>query len=354
MQSFKRVEADNSDDYCSVYTCGSQFVRKTRLQRWHEYEDFGCLPIFFGVAIAVPLALFLERKTRAKLTRKVLGLAFICGLLGGSLTQNLYLESVALTTATFVSAMFNLVPAVTFILAVSTGLERPRLGTIAGKVKVLGTLTCIGGAMLLNFYKGKEIKLWSTGINLIKQGQYLHSNNRVGGALTSIGSCISCALWYIVQAKMNETYPSPYSSTALLNVMAAIQSFIFALCMDRDWKEWKLGWNIRLLSAAYAGIISSVVMVVLITWCVQVKGPLYVSIFTPIATILVAILGSLILDEQLTLGSVLGAMLIISGLYAVLWGKAKEMKRMSESMPSDDTPAVEIITSSMDGLLLWS
>ncbi|GMH29189.1 hypothetical protein Nepgr_031032 [Nepenthes gracilis] len=281
----------------------------------------------FGVAITVPLALFLER---------------------GSLAQNLYSESVALTTATFVSAMFNLVPAVTFILAVSIGLERLRLGTIAGKAKMVGTLTCIGGAILLNFYKGKEIKLWSTDINLIKQGQHLHSNNRVSGALMSIGSCISYALWLIVQAKMNETYPSPYSSTALLNGMAAIQCFIFALCMDRDWKEWKLGWNIRLVSAAYVGIIGSVVVVVLTTWCVQIKGPLYVSVFTPTATILVATLDSLILDEQLTLGSVLGAMLIICGLYSVLWGKAKEMKRISESMPSDDTPAVEIITSSMD------
>ncbi|GMH29190.1 hypothetical protein Nepgr_031033 [Nepenthes gracilis] len=244
--------------------------------------------------------------------------------------------------------MFNLVPAVTFILAIFIRLERLRLRTITGKAKVLGTLTCIGGAMLLNFYKGKEIKLWSTNINLIKQGQHLHSNNRIGGALTSIGSCISYALWLIVQAKMNETYPSPYSSTALLNVMATIQSFIFALCMDRDWKQWKLGWNIRLLSAAYAGIISSGVVVVLTTWCVQIKGPLYASVFTPIATILVAILSSLILNEQLTLGSVLGAMLIICGLYAVLWGKAKEMKRVSESMTSGDTPAVEIITSSID------
>ncbi|GMH29194.1 hypothetical protein Nepgr_031037 [Nepenthes gracilis] len=54
------------------------------------------------------------------------------------------------------------------------------------------------------------------------------------------------------------------------------------------------------------------------------------------------------IQGQGCVAGVLGAMLIISGLYAVLWGKAKEMKRMSESMPSDDTPAVEIITSSMD------
>ena len=39
----------------------------------------------------------------------------------GSLFQNLYFESLALISATFASAVYNLIPAVTFILAVSCG-----------------------------------------------------------------------------------------------------------------------------------------------------------------------------------------------------------------------------------------
>lgn len=37
------------------------------------------------------------------------------------MAQNLYLESLALTSATYASAMANLIPGMTFILAISCG-----------------------------------------------------------------------------------------------------------------------------------------------------------------------------------------------------------------------------------------
>lgn len=53
------------------------------------------------------------------------------------------------------------------------------------------------------------------------------------------------------QAKMSEKYPCPYSSTALISVIGAIQAVVLALCIEKDWNQWKLGWNIRLLTVAY-------------------------------------------------------------------------------------------------------
>jgi len=54
------------------------------------------------------------------------------------------------------------------------------------------------------------------------------------------------------KAKLNEEYPNSNSSTAIMNTMGALQATIFTLCVDRDWKQWKLGFNIRLLTAAYS------------------------------------------------------------------------------------------------------
>ncbi|XP_041993278.1 WAT1-related protein At5g13670-like [Salvia splendens] len=68
----------------------------------------------FGAAFIVPVALFVEWKTRPKLTWKTI----FYGLFGGSLGQNLYLNSLALTSATFATAMMNLAPATTFIVAI--------------------------------------------------------------------------------------------------------------------------------------------------------------------------------------------------------------------------------------------
>lgn len=46
--------------------------------------------------------------------------------------------------------------------------------------------------------------------------------------------------------------------------------------------------------------------------------------FNPTSTILVAILEPLILHVKYRLGSLLGTILIIAGLYSVLWGKAND------------------------------
>ncbi|GFS38015.1 nodulin MtN21 /EamA-like transporter family protein [Actinidia rufa] len=275
-----------------------------------------------GAAFMVPLALVIER---------------------GSMAQNLYAESLVLTSATFAAAMTNLIPAITFILAISFGLERLGWGTMAGKAKVVGTLLCISGAMILTFYKGLEVKLWSTNVDLLHKSQHHGGHvaashppdgNHVLGALLVVCCCLSSAMGLIFQAKMVRNYPCPYSGTALVICMGAIQATVFALCMERDWNQWKLGWNIRLLTVTYSGIVASGLVYTFMTCCVQMRGPLFVSVFSPLMLVLVAIAGSLVLEEKLYMGSVLGAVAIVSGLYVVLWGKGKELKRIAQLMPS--------------------
>ncbi|XP_028115656.1 WAT1-related protein At1g68170-like [Camellia sinensis] len=288
-----------------------------------------------AVAFIVPLALLLER---------------------GSMAQNLYAEGFVLTSATFAAALYNLIPACTFILAVFFRMERLGLGTTIGKMKVAGTLMCIGGAMLLIFYKGVELNISSTNVDLLhyKGGHvatlHPHDSNNVVGALLVVSCCVSVAIGLIVQAKMIQDYPCVYSSTALMMTMAAIQAIGFALCMDRDWSKWKLGWNLRLLTVSYSGIVASGVTFTVMAWCVQIRGPLFVSIFSPVMLVLVAIAGLLLLDEKLHLGSVLGAGVIVCGLYIVLKGKSKELKRITQLMPSKsskESEHIDIIVTSL-------
>ena len=47
---------------------------------------------------------------------------------------------------------------------------------------------------------------------------------------------------------------------------------------------------------------ASGVMVIAIAWCVEMKGPLFVSSYTPIMLFLVLIAASFVLDEKLFLG----------------------------------------------------
>lgn len=290
----------------------------------------------FASAFLAPLAYFIERRNRTDVTWKVLGLSFVCGLAGGSVAQNMYIAGIKLTSPTFASAITNLLPAITFVLALVFRLEKLAIRTLSGQAKVAGTLLGIGGAMLLSLYKGVDITppWWHiSGIDDLTGSSSSaaattttnsSSSNYVMGSLLCVGSTCSYALWLIVQAKLSKLYPFYYSCTALMCLMTTLQSVAFAVCFDRDVAQWRLGLGIRLLAVAYAGVLASGVALVVLSWCVQRRGPLFVSVFSPLTLLVVALLSSLLLAEKLHLGTALGAMLIVAGLYAVLWGKGRE------------------------------
>ena len=123
----------------------------------------------------------------------------------GSLAQNLYLESMSLTSVTFAAAIGNLGPAVTFILALSFRLEKLNITTTGGKAKVVGTLLGIGGAMILTFYKGVELNLWSTHVDLLhNSGGHVADTehdirSQLLGSVLGFAGCVSYGLWLIVQ-----------------------------------------------------------------------------------------------------------------------------------------------------------
>ncbi|XP_057450536.1 WAT1-related protein At1g25270-like isoform X2 [Lotus japonicus] len=290
----------------------------------------------FSSAFMIPLAYFAERKSKPKITMKVLFQAFLCGLFGATIQENLFVEAVTWAGATYPSAM----------------LERLNIETKTGKAKVVGTLIGISGAMILTFYKSIEIHLWPTIVNQSKPKDV--ATGHVWGTSLAFGTCISYSIWLIIQARMSAKFPWHYTSAALMSVMACIQSTIFALGMERDnWSQWKLGWNIELLTALYTGVVASGVVWVLMAWCLRLKGPLYASAFNPLLLVIVAIAGSLFLEEKLYLGSIIGSILIVLGLYIVLWGKGKELKSHMEQKHKNDSVEVEpleiVTTKQIDG-----
>ncbi|KOM40601.1 hypothetical protein LR48_Vigan04g079900 [Vigna angularis] len=59
------------------------------------------------------------------------------------------------------------------------------------------------------------------------------------------------------------------------------------------------------------------------------RGPVFVTTFNPLCMVIVAIMGSLFLPEQMYLGRAIGAIVIIVGLYLVVWGKSKDYESSS-------------------------
>ncbi|WVZ24357.1 hypothetical protein V8G54_002901 [Vigna mungo] len=84
--------------------------------------------LLFASLFTVPVALIYDRNNSSKITSKVLFLGFLCGLFGGSLFSNLYLVAMDLTSASFMLAMINLTPGITFIMALSCGYRFYKFG----------------------------------------------------------------------------------------------------------------------------------------------------------------------------------------------------------------------------------
>jgi len=53
------------------------------------------------------------------------------------------------------------------------------------------------------------------------------------------------------QVKVSKQYPRHHSGSALMNLMGALQATALALCVDKDRSQWKLGLDIRLLTALF-------------------------------------------------------------------------------------------------------
>ncbi|KAE8656324.1 WAT1-related protein [Hibiscus syriacus] len=278
--------------------------------------------------VIVPFAIVLERKIRPKMTLPIFLRIVVLGFLEPVLDQNLYYMGMKLTNATYSSAFVNMLPAVTFILAVIFRLEKVNLKKIRSVAKIVGTLITVFGAMVMTLYKGPII-------NFIKSGGGAHhatagqsaDQNWVFGTIVLLGSIFGWSSFFILQSFTLKKYPAELSLTAWICFMGMVQDGLLSLIMVRDFSAWKIGLDARLLAASYSGVVCSGIAYYVQGIVIRERGPVFVTSFSPLCMIITAALGAFILSEKVHLGSILGAIIIVSGLYTVVWGKAKDGKQ---------------------------
>ncbi|EPS58955.1 hypothetical protein M569_15858, partial [Genlisea aurea] len=80
----------------------------------------------------------------------------------------------------------------------------------------------------------------------------------------------------------------------------------------------------KFLAAVYSGIFCSGIAYYVQGVVMKERGPVFVTAFSPLSMVIVAVLSSFILGEKMFLGRLLGALVIVIGLYFVVWGKEKD------------------------------
>ncbi|KAL3619293.1 hypothetical protein CASFOL_036863 [Castilleja foliolosa] len=318
---------------------GFTIIAKFALDQGMSHYTFSVYRNVIATVVVAPFALVFERKIRPKMTFSVLYKIILLALLEPVIDQNVYYVGMKYTTATFTSAMCNVLPAITFLLAWALRLERVNVRRLHSQAKIVGTLVTVGGAMIMTLVNGSVIGLpWTK----TKPGSQITDEKAhqdpVKGALMITAGCFCWSIFYILQATTLKAYPAGLSLTSLICMAGALEGAVLTLVVERSNAAiWSIGWDSQLLAYVYGGIICSGVTYYVSGVVMKEKGPVFVTSFNPLNMIIVAVTSSFVLFEQLNVGKITGAMVIIVGLYLVIWGKSKD-----ESEPlSDQTEMID-------------
>ncbi|KAJ6417508.1 hypothetical protein OIU84_003268 [Salix udensis] len=224
------------------------------------------------------LVLLMERKKSGSLPFSLFCKIFVAALLGPTLSLDLYYVALHLTSATFAAAILNSIPVVTFVLAIIMGLETVGWRSFYGGLKILGTVITVGGSMLLSFYRRPSTGQPHSPSPGSSEGTFFVNKLevKVAGALSS--------------------QITPLHSTVSHQFCAIHDN---SSSLGARTYSWKIRWDIKLASLAYCGVFVTGAAYGLQVWCIEKKGPFYVSMFSPLALVLTAIFSAIFWAERL-------------------------------------------------------
>lgn len=249
--------------------------------------------------------------------------------------------AIEITPASFTSAILNLVPGFTFILAVIFRMEEVHCRSSSTLAKSIGTLVSIAGALIVTLYNGPPLLKNPVHPNISQRILMVQETNLITGGVLLIIDCLASSAFIIAQALLLKEFDAGLIIVFFYCFFVAIMCAILSLVVDRDLAAWSLQPTVRLLAVLYSGFIGSAAQVSIVIWCLKKKGPLFVAVFHPLGIIISAAVGILFLGDIMYLGSLVGSIIIVVGFYSVMWGKANEPKVLKNGVSSLDESTSE-------------
>ncbi|XP_058749556.1 WAT1-related protein At3g28050-like [Vicia villosa] len=301
--------------------------------------------IFYSNSIAalvlLPSSFYIHRFQRPPITFSSLSGFFLLGVLG-YLAQVFGYAGIYYSSSTLATAMLNLIPGFTFILAVLFRMEQLDWKSYSSLAKSLGTIVSIAGAFIATLYKGVALlKTPSSPVNLSQQLAFSQDTSWIIGGSFLAADCVVASAFIIVQASILKKYPAGLIVVFFYCFFVAILSAVTCLVVERDINAWSLEPKLRLLSVLYSGVFGSAFQVGVTTWCLHQTGPVFVSMFKPIGIVISVVVGVVFLGDAFYLGSLIGATVIVIGFYSVLWGKSKDIEAISLESRGNQTPLLK-------------
>ncbi|KAJ8617048.1 hypothetical protein MRB53_013234 [Persea americana] len=280
-----------------------------------------------ATCVLIPLAFFLEKGKRPPLSSQILCYTFLLALLLISFCQIMLTLSLQYVAATYESIALNVMPMIVFVLAVLFGLEELQFGTVHGQSKMWGVVFSVAGALTM--------VLW-TGPTLFKSTLTTTKASIIGGTMLAMAT-LAGASFILLVGQVSRKYPAELSLSAMISFFGTIQTAVITGFLVTG-PSWKLKWDggLMLITLLLGGILVTGLFYYAQIWCVHQKGPVFVGAFQPLLVVFSFLLEATVLKESIHLGSIIGAVLVVLGLYMLLWGKAKDQEKEGKGTPETD------------------
>ncbi|KAL2339674.1 hypothetical protein Fmac_007614 [Flemingia macrophylla] len=273
------------------------------------------------------------------LSYDIIGLLFVVGLLSCT-NQMLKFFGIGYSSPTLASVLSDLVPAFTSILAI----------IFSTWAKSIGTFLSIGGALIISLYKGKSVINNDLSLKLFPQK--LASSTEFdwvfGATLLAARSCF-VSINFVLMTWIVEKYPEEKVVVFIRIALTSMLSVPAAVISVKDRKDLRLGFNMELIAIACSvriqnEAISYAIFVLSFrrfthTCALRKGGPVYVAMFKPLERVFAVILGITFLGDSLYVGSVIGAIIVVIGFYAAIWGKSQEKSEEDSAGKSEEDRA---------------
>jgi len=251
----------------------------------------------------------------------------------------LFLIGLRYTNASYAAAFEPSVPVFAFLLAAIAGVEAINISTKYGILKVAGTVVCVSGAVLMALYRGPSlISLGGTdaaseSVTVTPAERWLASTMLefgVGtwqlGVLCLIAHCFLVGAYLVIQVPVIVRYTASLSLTAYSYFFASIFMVLTGVFATNGLHEWALT-KAEIIAVLYAGIVASCMCYAVMTWANKILGPSLVALYNPLQPAFSTVLSTIFLGAPVYVGSIIGGVLIIAGLYVVTWARYTEAQR---------------------------
>ncbi|XP_030469295.2 WAT1-related protein At5g47470-like [Syzygium oleosum] len=276
---------------------------------------------FATFLVLSPVAFSFERSMwPKKLSLRLMVQLVLISFSGVTLFQTLFVKGVKLTSPAIATAMLNLAPGLIFVIAWITRLEKVKLSCLYSKVKILGTVLCVSGAVTMSLCSAAEEAFHSS---LARDTTF--DQQKIIGCFYLIAAVLALSSNSILQAVALAEFPAPISMCAIMSLIGASMTAAVQLFedhkLDNGWPFLSFG---KLVAFSFLGGGIGGSCIGFTCWAIKKRGAVLPSMFNPIATICSVIYSAIRLGDTINMPSLAGMVLMFTGLYSVLWAKVKE------------------------------